>query len=551
MKDVEKEDEGNFKIGQEVEVSSDEEGFRGAWFVGTILQSNLQNSQFLIEYHTLLEDDGQSPLKELINTPYIRPKPPSLLDPPNFRVNDFVDALHLDAWWPGLISRVLPSYEFLVTFKDPFEQIIFSGYSLRYHQDWRNGVWIQSQFQEMDWKDVAGLDSEMVNQSRAKRTRRPKKIFNFDDSTTGSNKSNNARSGEIEDVINYPIEVHFQQEDNDVDEVNNKRRRGRAKLTIRKKGKEAPPLSPPLLPPPAPTMKSSSEVVDGNKNGNNAVANKRKRGRPFKRPILNQTKTVKAGGHADSGEKCTAGTSNSIANSDYEVLPISVEDGISSQTTNDESRASPDLSATKSGKEIIIMQDEEEVFVGPFMKCSPLWKTLESMDAFKRIPQNPHFSNLSNCEEQFREGLAIGCMVTFANTVDRISKLKISDPTSLVERYFETLAELENHGFNVEMYKACLKELIAKKVRDNQLQEESKKVVGELATRRLVMKEIENEIIEIEAKIEEHKQQHEDIIAKKEKMDKELSNLEMQKDKIGEDINNIRLKFENMVALAP
>ncbi|URD79303.1 Agenet domain [Musa troglodytarum] len=42
--------------GKMVEVSSDEEGFLGAWFTATILESMGKN-KFLVQYHNLKTDD--------------------------------------------------------------------------------------------------------------------------------------------------------------------------------------------------------------------------------------------------------------------------------------------------------------------------------------------------------------------------------------------------------------------------------------------------------------------------------------------------------------
>lgn len=184
----------------------------------------------------------------------------------------------------------------------------------------------------------------------------------------------------------------------------------------------------------------------------------------------------------------------------------------------------------------------------PFDKTSPLWTTIESMQVFKKAPQKPHFSSLSKCEEQFREGLAIGCMVTFASTVERIAKLQISNPTSIIDRYLETLAELEYHGFNVKPFRACLNELRAKKARESELQGESKQVVSEIAALHLEKKELEDEISGIEAKIREHKRKHGESMLKKDLMDQEITMLELKKDQICQNITSVRLDFEKIVA---
>ncbi|KAJ1383514.1 Agenet-like domain [Sesbania bispinosa] len=48
-----------FSVGALVEVSSDDDGFRGAWFSATIVEAR-GKEKFLVEYHSLLADDGSS-----------------------------------------------------------------------------------------------------------------------------------------------------------------------------------------------------------------------------------------------------------------------------------------------------------------------------------------------------------------------------------------------------------------------------------------------------------------------------------------------------------
>ncbi|GAB4830607.1 hypothetical protein Ancab_020373 [Ancistrocladus abbreviatus] len=65
-----------FPVGSEVEVTSDEEGFKGAWYVGKVLKSppkSLKNKLF-IEYKSLLSDEnGSEPLKEYVDVSFVRP----------------------------------------------------------------------------------------------------------------------------------------------------------------------------------------------------------------------------------------------------------------------------------------------------------------------------------------------------------------------------------------------------------------------------------------------------------------------------------------------
>ncbi|KAK1352023.1 DUF724 domain-containing protein 5 [Heracleum sosnowskyi] len=98
----------------------------------------------------------------------------------------------------------------------------------------------------------------------------------------------------------------------------------------------------------------------------------------------------------------------------------------------------------------------------PFVKCSPVWKFIKSMEIFKKMPQKPHFSPLFECKEETREGLAIGHMVRFSNVLGT-SKPKFSDSSIVIERKLETLDALEPYGFDVGAIRSILTELLLKK----------------------------------------------------------------------------------------
>ncbi|KAL5700779.1 hypothetical protein ACHQM5_026187 [Ranunculus cassubicifolius] len=135
-----------FSKGMLVEVCSDDQGLRGAWFVATILQSIPRKKKALIQYHTLItssssDEERSKPLKELVDFINLRPIPPK---GSNFRFNlsDEVDAYHNDGWWEGIVTRVLEKDRYLVYFRCGKEEIEFGEEELRVHREWVNGNWI-------------------------------------------------------------------------------------------------------------------------------------------------------------------------------------------------------------------------------------------------------------------------------------------------------------------------------------------------------------------------------------------------------------------------
>ncbi|CAI0382102.1 unnamed protein product [Linum tenue] len=130
-----------FTQGMQVEVTTDDEGFKGAWFAATIIEPSGED-QFLIEYKTLTNDDDTEFLREEIRTCHIRPCPPETIIVDGFKVMDEVDAYYNECWWVGVIAKVLINCKYMVYFKDTDEKITFKQADLRPHQDWLYGKWV-------------------------------------------------------------------------------------------------------------------------------------------------------------------------------------------------------------------------------------------------------------------------------------------------------------------------------------------------------------------------------------------------------------------------
>ncbi|CAA0816525.1 agenet domain-containing protein [Striga hermonthica] len=134
-----KEIEHSYSPGDVVEVSSDEEGFEGAWFVAKIVKK--LNDKYLIEYQTLKDDDGRTLLREEVDSLHIRPCPPDVEIVDRFEVGEEVDAFYNDGWWTGIISKLLIKEKYSVYFSASEELIKFNHTDLRVHQNWVNGKW--------------------------------------------------------------------------------------------------------------------------------------------------------------------------------------------------------------------------------------------------------------------------------------------------------------------------------------------------------------------------------------------------------------------------
>lgn len=137
-----------FSVGSEVEVCSDEEGFKGAWFRATIVESptnsaSKKRKKTLVEYKNLVTEDGSKQLREYVDPTYIRPLPPDVSDH-DFEEGDAVDADYKDGWWTGVIGKILNNSKYRVFFSDnELDVMEFDLINLRLHQDWVGGKWVR------------------------------------------------------------------------------------------------------------------------------------------------------------------------------------------------------------------------------------------------------------------------------------------------------------------------------------------------------------------------------------------------------------------------
>ncbi|KAK3020069.1 hypothetical protein RJ639_004069 [Escallonia herrerae] len=184
----------------------------------------------------------------------------------------------------------------------------------------------------------------------------------------------------------------------------------------------------------------------------------------------------------------------------------------------------------------------------PFLKCSPLWKAIESMEVYKKMPQMPHFSSFRECKDESREGLAISCMVTFATVVEKASNLQFSSPRTNIDSYLETLGQLEVHGFNVEAVRARLNEMLSNKDVGGQLKTESKEVETHIMAHTVEKADLEKQINRINEQMRQLKEKLVLATTSKEIKDAEIATLESKRDFLREGILSAQRHFERLAA---
>ncbi|XAR58360.1 hypothetical protein NMG60_11013734 [Bertholletia excelsa] len=201
--------------------------------------------------------------------------------------------------------------------------------------------------------------------------------------------------------------------------------------------------------------------------------------------------------------------------------------------------------AVGDSKEGVVFDPNEGL---PFVKTFPLWETIESMEIFKAMPQKPHFHPLDSCKESSREGLAIGCMVTFSSVVKKTSELQFNDPRSQIEDNLETLVDLEGHGFDVKMVRDRLTRLLLMKDRQELHQDHSKELESRIMECHQEKTKIDEEIDEIDKLIRELDGKRAFAMSKKQTKDSEIASLQLSATAIDKSMKRIRLDFEKLAA---
>ncbi|XP_009362733.2 uncharacterized protein LOC103952782 isoform X2 [Pyrus x bretschneideri] len=223
--------------------------------------------------------------------------------------------------------------------------------------------------------------------------------------------------------------------------------------------------------------------------------------------------------------KPTEGSSNPAEtdNQQNEVTGTQVETGVA---VNIEQQDSPD---------------------SPFVKSYPeIWQKVESMDAFRRYPQKPHFYPLVKCGELSRESLAIAKMLTFASLVEKTSKLNIEVPDDFFDSSFQELGDLETFGFDVKGVRDRLNSLLEMKVQLGQLQDKSKEVEIQIAEQTQERKKHNEKISGVAKQIKDLQDQLVVLMSEDAAKGTEISRLQSEENAIAESILSTRRNFEKL-----
>ncbi|XP_029128267.1 uncharacterized protein LOC109803302 isoform X2 [Cajanus cajan] len=178
--------ESKFKKGRIVEVSQDDKGYKGAWFLATIVEI-VGKDRFQVEYRDLKTNGGIQHLKEVIDARFIRPCPPEVPFAGSFKQFQEIDAWYNDGWWEAVVLEVLSNRECLVSFIHN-GVLKFENSKLRPHQDWLDGKWVMSSKQSSELakkyadlkpktKNLTGIKLVLKRQKPSESSKKPRDVM--------------------------------------------------------------------------------------------------------------------------------------------------------------------------------------------------------------------------------------------------------------------------------------------------------------------------------------------------------------------------------------
>ncbi|KAL2553906.1 agenet domain-containing protein [Forsythia ovata] len=111
-----------FKKGTQVEVSLDDDDFRGSWYTATVVHPiSKKTHKIHLDFHILTSGDNSAKLlRKAVGLILVR------LIPPRearwwFNVSEDVDAFHNDCWWEGIVITALDGGCYSVFFQSSRE----------------------------------------------------------------------------------------------------------------------------------------------------------------------------------------------------------------------------------------------------------------------------------------------------------------------------------------------------------------------------------------------------------------------------------------------
>ncbi|XP_075112275.1 DUF724 domain-containing protein 7-like [Nicotiana tabacum] len=535
-----------FSIGNKVEVTREEVGYRGAWYEAIIVEPNpIQKKKrgFLVQYKHLLSDikdvsESIPKIEFITKRSLLRPAPPPLAtvdERRSFKVKDVVDAFHLAGWWKGVVASVVgddggKGSRFRVAFKDPDEELEFSQNDLRLHVDWVGGKWVPpvpTHEQIGKPRVVGSVDNQSSHGVEERIDCSPAETEHSNDGASLKKRPEmlDTETGGLQPLKKLKSRKHvsFALENQEF-----------PKRTRDKDGKQSD---------------SGFLIVEGSSKRNTGDLSDH---RSLAVPQGVEKQVVESTLHEVVNEqnatKQVELSSTSCINTSAGASAAADQPCVENSTQQPDGTPDTKLNSITTPKPSLVL---------PFRKNSTLWGIVESAEVFARSPQNPHFSPLAQYEENKREDVALQKMINYAYVVEKIPKLTSTElsNSSLINDMLAFVKDWEENGFDVILYKRGLNDILLNNERQNHFVDKLEEVDGRIKNCNLEKTRAEKEIEEKDMKIKDlerelmaAKSTMETMDQAKAVMDQEMLVFRSKESAICGEIRHVQLLFEATVA---
>ncbi|KAL5731908.1 hypothetical protein ACHQM5_004591 [Ranunculus cassubicifolius] len=566
-----------FMEGAAVEVKVPDEHCCDVWFPATILKE-IDKDFFLVEYNSLSIDDKEY-LQDNVDALNIRPFPPVTLVE-SFNVFERVDAFFDFGWWNGVVLEVLPrdsDKDYMVCFEHEQNLKKIKKIHLRRYLQWINGQWLEDSLDlgtEHDQSDVHRTDN--IHISRVNNTSNTiiasKSCKRKRDNERNANSTANSTKCKLLSQSNEmsapPASVHTTEEK----EPSPPKKRDTCK-------KLAGCLSSPSHELSAPSASVRDRSCSNQDDSSRTLVKCSQRdmdseeNEQHKEVVGQQAATTLEGTieqleeliseSADGGPRISP-RKQLESPSDREFLSHVEIPRSSEELRGPSTSISPEKIETVSDHDSSCNDQKEGETgdsSGTLLKCLQNLELRDSMrilgsgqeinldtiksnvamsmENFGLVSQAPHFQPLQDQPGCFREGRAIGYKLCYLDLIDKIKTSQIHEPKIKLEKKLEALLKLETVGFDVQLIKPWVADMITLKDRQVRVEGMLKKYEEKVVE---VKQSGESIMVELNAVNERVGEINENLL----EMGRNLKVAEMENKKKGDRVTASRRKVEEL-----
>ncbi|EOA26678.1 hypothetical protein CARUB_v10022757mg [Capsella rubella] len=552
-------DKSMFSSGTMVEVSTVVEKAEVAWFPAMIVKEiEVDDEMKLIvkdcNKHLSFNGD-EARTNTTVDSCRVRPTPPPF-PVEKYNLLDRVEAFRCSVWRQGLVRGILRQNSYMVSLGTTKEECVFKHLDLRPCKVWEDG---QNPVKETPsnvittkpMRSCSGAKSVTTPKRTTKHTKRSLNLEENDETLTKAETgaaTRELRKKRANDVTNDNTPMPITPQVKPMASV---------KPVTPSRVRTATPLKQTEADTQGKTSTKKTLEPMGNKNGlknstqqQKMLEEKNSEDQGIKRKRdENQNSDFK-----ETDESCNGpiaeinDTSNSICTDvDVDDQPLTAYINLPTEISFDHSPIVVNNTAAATDEET---QGNDTLMILPFAKKSPFWKTYETLEVCKTVPQSPHFVPLFEAKEDLREWAAVGMMVTFYGLLEEVNHLQVDVSSSTLSSLSCSFAELEKHGFDVATPQSRINKMFSLKEGRAKKVEERKSLEKEIEAGEMERNKYEEEMVELECKIMELKRQQ--VVAKEKTEAAEKRTMEMKScaETIEQEIEDLKLEFQT-TASAP